>query len=90
MSAGNVTPIKPGSEPPKPSRPGRDLDTAEVALGQAIGILDLMQGAAAFGAIEPPSNHGSLARTLAVVLELLEKTHGAIFPEPPDAEEEEP
>jgi hypothetical protein len=88
MSADSVTPIKSG-KPPTPPRPGRDLDTAEVALGQAIGIVDLLQGAAAFGAIEPPSNHGSLARTLAVVLELLEKTHGAIFPESPDTGEDE-
>jgi hypothetical protein len=89
MSADNVTPIKSG-KPPTPPRPGRDLDTAEVALGQAIGIVDLLQGAATFGAIEPPSNHESLARTLAIVLELLDKTHGAIFPEPAGAGEKQP
>ncbi|HXO64048.1 MAG TPA: hypothetical protein VN882_05055 [Steroidobacteraceae bacterium] len=71
-------------------RPGRDLGAAEITLSQAIGIVDLLQGAAARGAIEPPSNEESLARTLAVVLELLDKTHGAIFPEPAGAGEKQP
>jgi hypothetical protein len=82
----NVTPIGPRRN--KQAFNGDALDTADIALGQALGIVDLLQGAAAHGAIEPPSNEESLARTLAVVRDLLEKVRGALFPEPPDAEED--
>jgi hypothetical protein len=70
----NVTPISPAATW-KP-----DLDTAGEALARARGIVDLLQGAAAHGAIEPPSNEGSLADTLEVVLGLLDEVKGAVLP----------
>jgi hypothetical protein len=81
----NVTPIGSG-----PRSVRRDVDVAEVALQQAIGIIDVLQGAAAHGSIEPPSNEESLARVLAVVLDLLEKVQVSIWPPTPEHSEEEP
>ena len=60
------------------------VDAIDIALSRAIGIVDLLQGAAAHGAIEEPSNHESLARALATVLDLLEEAHGTMFPEHSD------
>lgn len=91
MSGDNVTPIRSGSEPPAPPRSRRDLEAAEVPLEQAIAIVDLLQGAACHAAIEPPANEESLARALAVVLDLLNTVRGVVFPrESTDAGEDEP
>jgi hypothetical protein len=75
MNADNVTPIGRGArETP------HDLGAAEKALDRAHAIVDLLQGAAAHGAIEPPANDESLARALDVVLDLLDEVKSAIWP----------
>ncbi len=58
----------------------RDWTAADIALAQAHGIIDLLQGAACHGAIEPPANDESLARSLEVVLQLLEQVRSALWP----------
>jgi len=68
----NVISIGPSSR-----EAARDLTTAEEALGRARGIVDLLQGAAAHEAIEPPSNHDSLAQALGVVRDLLDDVKSA-------------
>jgi hypothetical protein len=75
MSTDNVTPFKSGS-----LKPPQDLTAAEECLARARGIVDLLQGAAAHEAIEPPSNNESLAQTLGVVRELLDGVASAIWP----------
>jgi hypothetical protein len=70
----NVTPIKP---PPRTD----NRERAEQQLSRAIALVDLLQGAACHGAIEPPANEESLARALAVVRDLLEDAHRTLFPE---------
>jgi len=79
MKTDNVTPIHGGAGLPSISRL-RELDTAQSALFQARAIVDVLQGAAAHGALEPPSNEESLARTLSVVLDLLDRVQENVFP----------
>jgi hypothetical protein len=56
-------------------------DDAERAVTRARAIVDLLQGAAAHGAIEPPSNGESLACTLDAVRDLLDTAYDGIWPE---------
>jgi hypothetical protein len=75
MSVDNVTPIGPVSrEAPQ------DLGAAEEAVCRAHAIVDLLQGAAAYGAIEPPANDESLAHALGLVRDLLDEVTSAIWP----------
>ncbi len=55
--------------------------TAEEALTAAHAIVDLLQGAAAHGAIEPPSNEESLAQVLGVARDLIEEAQQALWPQ---------
>lgn len=71
----NITSIGPSSR-----EAAQDLTAAEEALARARGIVDLLQGAAAHEAIEPPSNHDSLAQALGVVRDLLDEVESAIWP----------
>lgn len=59
-------------------------------LYRARAILDLLQGAAAHGAIEPPSNGESLAQALGVVIELIDEASNAICPTVEDSDKEVP
>jgi hypothetical protein len=56
------------------------LNERSPSLGRARAIVDLLQGAAAHGAIEPPVNDESLARALGVVLDLLDEVQSSIWP----------
>jgi hypothetical protein len=60
--------------------PGRDWGVADESLANAEAIIDLLQGAAAHGAIEEPANNESLARALSVVRELLEDVRVCLWP----------
>jgi len=79
----NVTPIRPGAR--ERSR-ADDLNTADIALNRAIAMVDLLQGAAARGAIDSGE---SLAQTLGVVHDLLEETREAIWPPALEAHSED-
>jgi hypothetical protein len=83
MATRNVTPVLRGIDKPSvvAAADAEARDNAERALTQARAIVDLLQGAAAHAAIEPPSNGESLACTLGVVLELLDTAHSGIWPE---------
>lgn len=81
MSLDNVTPIG-GS---KARGTAQDLDAANQALLKAKSLVDLLQGAAAHGAIEPPANDESLACALEMVFELLETVETGIWPQEADA-----
>jgi hypothetical protein len=74
MATRKVTPILRGIDRPSvvAAADAAARDDAERALSQARAIIDLLQGAAAHGAIEPPSNEESLAQTLGVVRDLLD------------------
>jgi hypothetical protein len=74
MSTDNVTPIGRGEAA------AQDLGAAENALGRARAIVDLLQGAAAHEAIEPPANDESLALALGLVRDLLDEVESAIWP----------
>jgi hypothetical protein len=76
MSTDNVTPICAG----KARNPDQDLDAAQQALKRAQALVDLLQGAAAHGAIEPPANEESLASALGIVFDLLEEVENNIWP----------
>jgi hypothetical protein len=82
MSTDNVIPF--GGKPARL----RNLDAAEVALARARGIVDLLQGAAAFGALELPSSGESLAQALGTVRDLLDAAFEGIWP--PSAEGVQP
>lgn len=77
MSARKVTPFRP---PPEAINVSERNEEAQQALIRALAILDILQGAAAFGAIEPPSNEESLAQTLDVVRDLIEEAQEALWP----------
>jgi hypothetical protein len=82
MSTNNVTPIKRGAG----EASAQDLGAAETAFSRARAIVDLLQGAAAHEAIEPPANDESLAIALGLVRDLLDEVESAIWP----AQEEQP
>jgi hypothetical protein len=74
MAADNVTPIPRDAQKAKEGRASdafKSFETADEALRRARAIVDLLQSAAAFGAIEPPSNEAALADALDVVYNLL-------------------
>ena len=59
----------------------RDWGVADNALANAYATVDLLQGAAAHGAIEEPANNESLARVLSVVREQLEDVRVCLWPQ---------
>ena len=67
----------------------RDWGVADNALANAYATVDLLQGAAAHGAIEEPANNESLARVLSVVREQLEDVRLCLWPQDKAADTED-
>ena len=67
----------------------RDWGVAAESLANAYATVDLLQGAAAHGAIEEPANNESLARVLSVVREQLEDVRVCLWPQDEAADTEE-